>query len=56
MALFGKKKEGENSCCCDDVSAESMAQAAQNEGSAVKILGSGCKNPVMHEKSCYSAL
>lgn len=45
MALFGRKKETEKSCCAGNVTAESTAQAtvAQNAGTAVKILGSGCK-------------
>ncbi len=48
MALFGKKQaeKAEYDCggCCH-VSAEStaQAQAAQNGGVSVKVLGSGCK-------------
>ena len=61
MALFGKKKEtektGEN-CCCGNVSAESIAQAqaAQNEGASVKILGSGCKKCNELEANAKAAL
>jgi len=58
MALFGKKKVNENSCCGGDVSAEStaQAQAAQNEGAAVKILGSGCKKCNELEANTKAAL
>lgn len=48
MALFGKKKADTAECdcgdCCDvNVESIKQAQAAQGEGAAVKILGSGCK-------------
>ncbi|MDL2217882.1 thioredoxin family protein [Christensenellaceae bacterium OttesenSCG-928-M15] len=58
MALFGKKKEADKSCCCGDVSAESVkqAQAAQNEGATVKILGSGCKKCNELEANTRAAL
>lgn len=58
MALFGKKKTQDVDCCCGDVSAESMAQAhaAQSEGAAVKILGSGCKKCNELEANTRAAL
>ena len=58
MALFGRKKEAEKSCCCGGVSAESMAQAqaAQSGGAAVKILGSGCKKCGELEANTRAAL
>lgn len=57
MALFGKKKANDN-CCCGDVSSESTAraQAAQSEGAAVKILGSGCKKCNELEANTKAAL
>ncbi len=38
-------KKVEKSCCCGNITAENTEQAktVQNEGTAVKILGSGCK-------------
>lgn len=62
MALFGKKKETTTGCdcggCCGNVDAESMAgaQAAQGEGAAVKILGSGCKKCNALEANTRAAL
>ncbi|MDL2327837.1 thioredoxin family protein [Ruminococcaceae bacterium OttesenSCG-928-A11] len=59
MALFGKKKETTAGCgCCGSVDAESMAtaQAAQGEGAAVKILGSGCKKCNELEANTRAAL
>lgn len=63
MALFGKKKEKIETCdcgggCCGDVTAESMeqAKAAQAEGAAVKILGSGCKKCNELEANTKAAL
>lgn len=63
MALFGKKKAVEESACdcggcCGDVNAESMeqAKAAQTEGAAVKILGSGCKKCNELEANTKAAL
>ena len=57
MALFGKKKETEESCC-GNVSAESIkqAQAAQGEGAMVKVLGSGCKKCNELEVNAKAAL
>lgn len=56
MALFAKKKESGDSCC--DVSAQDMeqAKARQNEGAAVKILGSGCKKCNELEANTRAAL
>lgn len=58
MALFGKKKEKEQGSCCGNVSAEAItqAQAAQGEGAAVKILGSGCKKCNELEANTKAAL
>lgn len=57
MALFGKKKEAAT-CCCGDVSAESIAQAqaAQGEGAEIKILGGGCKKCDELEANTKAAL
>lgn len=58
MALFGKKKAEQAECNCCDVSAESVkqAQAAQGEGAAVKVLGSGCKKCNELEANTKAAL
>lgn len=62
MALFGKMKETAPSCdcggACGNVSAQNMAeaQAAQNEGAAIKILGSGCKKCNELEANTKAAL
>lgn len=55
MARFKKKKE---QSCCEDVSAESVAQAqaAMNEEPAIKILGSGCKKCNALEANTKAAL
>ncbi len=58
MALFGKMKKAEKSCCCGNLTVENMAQAkaAQGEGAAVKILGSGCKKCNELEANTKAAL
>jgi len=59
MSLFGKKKEEEKGCCCGgNCNAETMAQAetAKTEGTAIKILGSGCKKCNELEANTVAAL
>ncbi len=56
MALFGKMKKVEKAYCSRNITAENMAQAVQNEGSAVKILGSGCKKCNELEANTKAAL
>lgn len=50
----GKK----GSCCCGDVSAQSMAKAesAKSEGASIKVLGSGCAKCNQLEASTKAAL
>jgi small redox-active disulfide protein 2 len=57
MSLFGKKKEN-NSCCCGNCDAESMAKAesAKSVGARVKVLGSGCAKCNQLEAATKSAL
>lgn len=45
MALFKKKKETGEECCCGNADPKSVVQAAdaKSAGATVKILGSGCK-------------
>ncbi|MGI6071284.1 MAG: thioredoxin family protein [Blautia sp.] len=58
MGLFGKKKEKKECCCSGGCTPEGMEQAMQKktEGSAVKVLGSGCAKCNQLEKSVREAL
>lgn len=60
MPLFGKKKEGKNSCCCggncDAESSMTNAGSAKSEGAGVKVLGSGCAKCNQLEAATKAAL
>lgn len=59
MGLFGKKKEEKKVCSCGgNCNSETMAgaKAAKAEGSAVKVLGSGCAKCNQLEAAVREAL
>ena len=59
MLLFGKKRvEKAASCCCGNCDTDGMAkaEAAKNEGSNVKVLGSGCAKCIALEAAAKEAL
>jgi small redox-active disulfide protein 2 len=58
MALFGKKKNEETSCCTGSCNAESMtmAESAKTEGARIKVLGSGCAKCNQLEAATKAAL
>jgi len=60
MSLFGKKSknEKEETCCCGNCDAESMAKAegAKTQGAGVKVLGSGCAKCNQLEAAVKAAL
>ena len=51
MALFGKKKEKTEKCCCGECDAASMKEAA-----GIKVLGTGCAKCSRLETSVGKAL
>lgn len=60
MALFklGKKKETSSCCCSGNCNADTMAnaEAAKQEGSSIKVLGSGCTKCNQLEAATKEAL
>lgn len=58
MSLFKKKEKEEKACCCGNCDAETMtkAEAKKSQGSAVKVLGTGCKKCNELEANAKEAL
>lgn len=59
MSLFRKKKQESKGCCCGgscDEKTMAKAETAKTEGTAVKILGSGCKKCNELESNTKEAL
>ncbi len=58
MGLFGKKKEGRKSCCCNGAcTPEDMAKAeTEKAAGGVKVLGAGCAKCNALEAAVRSAL
>ncbi len=56
--IEAKKAKKKNSGCCGNIDAQSVekAQASQNEGASVKVLGSGCKKCNALEDATREAL
>jgi len=58
MALFGKKKEKTEKCCCGECDAASMreAEVSKKKAAGIKVLGTGCAKCSRLENSVEEAL